>query len=100
MNWAASAKCRRWHGSRQDEFSTRTGDSVRRAFLPERGERQTAPVPARQAGTFRQWPAKAPGLAAFASVWAHRLPDDGACSILVASNATIDLQWIGHAFRV
>jgi AraC-like DNA-binding protein len=58
------------------------------------------PVPARLTGTFGQWPVTTAGLCAFSSIWAHRLPGNDASPIVVASDATIDLQWIGHAFRV
>ncbi len=58
------------------------------------------PVPARLAGTFRHWPVTTAGLGAFSSIWAHRLPEKDASPIVVASDATIDLQWIDHAFRV
>src|SRR5579883_1292391 len=58
------------------------------------------PVPARAVGTFRSWPMTAAGPQAFASVWVHRLPEKDAASIAIASDATIDLQWINHAFRV
>ena len=59
-----------------------------------------APVPARLAGTFRKWPLTTAGLGAFSSIWAHRLPARDGAPILVASDGTIDLQWIDHAFRV
>jgi AraC-like DNA-binding protein len=58
------------------------------------------PVPARLTGTFRQWPVTTAGLSAFSSIWAHRLPENDASPIVVASDATIDLQWIDHRFRV
>ena len=59
-----------------------------------------APVPARLAGTFRKWPLTTAGLGAFSSIWAHRLPARDGAPILVASDGTIDLHWIDHAFRV
>jgi AraC-like DNA-binding protein len=58
------------------------------------------PVPAHLTGEFRQWPVTSTRLCAFSSVWAHRLPENDASPIAVASDATIDLQWIDHAFRV
>ncbi len=58
------------------------------------------PVPARLTGTFRHWPVAAAGLRAFSSIWAHRLPENDASPIVVASDGTIDLQWIDYAFRV
>lgn len=59
-----------------------------------------APVPARLTGTFRQWPVTTASLCAFSSIWTHRLPENDASPIVVAADATIDLQWIDHAFRV
>src|SRR4051812_27446718 len=58
------------------------------------------PVPASLAGTFRRWPVASAGLRAFSSIWAHRLPEKDASPIVVASDGTIDLQWIDQAFRV
>jgi AraC-like DNA-binding protein len=57
-------------------------------------------VPARAVGEFRHWSVTTAGHRAFSSIWAHRLPENGAAPIAVASDGTIDLQWIGHAFRV
>src|SRR4030081_449803 len=58
------------------------------------------PVPASAVGTFRHWPPARPGLRAFSSIWAHRLPEKSVAPIVVASDGTIDLQWSDHAFRV
>lgn len=58
------------------------------------------PVPARLAGTFCHWPTTAACLPAFSSIWAHKLPENDASPIVVASDGTIDLQWINQAFRV
>lgn len=58
------------------------------------------PVLAPLTGTFRQWPTTAAGLCAFSSIWAHRLPENDASPLVIASDATVDLQWIDHAFRV
>ncbi len=58
------------------------------------------PVPARLSGTFRHWPATSTGLRAFSSIWAHKLPKRDTSPIMVASDGTIDLQWIDYAFRI
>jgi AraC-like DNA-binding protein len=58
------------------------------------------PVPASAVGTFHHWPPATPGLRAFSSIWAHRLPEKSAAPIVVASDGTIDLQWIDRAFRI
>lgn len=59
-----------------------------------------SPVPACAVGTFRHWPVTGPNAQAFSVIWAHRLPEDGAVPVAVASDGTIDLQWVDHAFRV
>ena len=58
------------------------------------------PVPARAVGAFSQWPVTTPALRAFSAIWIHRLPEKDTAPVVVASDATIDLQWIGHSFRV
>jgi hypothetical protein len=58
------------------------------------------PVPARLSGTFRHWPVTSTGLRAFSSIWAHKVSEKNASPIVVASDASIDLQWINHTFRV
>jgi AraC-like DNA-binding protein len=58
------------------------------------------PVSAEATGTFLRWPVAATGLGAFSAVWAHQLPRARTAPIVVASDATIDLQWIDGVFRV
>ena len=36
----------------------------------------------------------------FAAVWVHQLPVDGASSIVVVPDGSIDLQWIGGGWRI
>lgn len=58
------------------------------------------PVPARAVGTFRHWSDTTPDDRAFSAIWAHKIPEKGAAPIAVASDGTVDLQWIDHTFRV
>jgi len=73
---------------------------------PQRGpmkigdRRRMEAVPARACGTFRYRPPTAAGLDAFAAVWIHELPANPAGPIAVASDGTVDLQWVNGDFRV
>ncbi len=59
-----------------------------------------AAVPAGATGQFEELPV-APALRdSFACVWIHRMPAAAAPPVIVAPDATIDLQWIGGAFRI
>lgn len=60
----------------------------------------TDPVPAQATGSFHE---RAPATrlrGSFSSTWVHRMDSAGAPPILVTPDATVDLQWIGGAFRV
>ena len=58
------------------------------------------PVPAQATGTvYRQMPSmRIQGT--FSSIWAHRMESANPPPLIITPDATIDLQWIGGAFRV
>jgi hypothetical protein len=54
-------------------------------------------VPAGSIGRFRERPVPGCLAASFAALWIHRMPDGGVPPIIVAPDATIDLQGIDAA---
>ena len=58
------------------------------------------PLPACATGSFGEWQVRGPGLRAFSTIWAHRLPRTHGTTILVSADGAIDLQWVDHTFRV
>src|SRR5262245_48268570 len=57
-------------------------------------------APASSVGWFAER-AVAPALSgSFCCVWTHRLPETSAPPVIVAPDATIDLQWVEGCFRI
>lgn len=57
-------------------------------------------VPASTVGWFRERTVTPALRGSFSCVWTHRMPDAGAPPVIVAPDATIDLQWVEGRFRI
>ena len=58
------------------------------------------PVLAKATGSFHRRMPSAQLRRSFASIWIHRMDAANAPPVIITPDATIDLQWIGGAFRV